>query len=101
MALGLTLSYIFCVTVFCFSFPLTFQREKKKSAIGKEYFKQKNLEAIVKNYPYKTNLPEDDVVKGKVRSLCALKFIEIMIGPPYRNTDFFHYYRISDPFSSD
>ena len=45
------------------------QREKKKPEIGKEYFRHKNLEEIVKGYPYKINLPEDDVVKGKVRIL--------------------------------
>lgn len=45
------------------------QREKKKPDIGKEYFRHKNLEEIVKGYPYKINLPEDDVVKGKVRTL--------------------------------
>lgn len=48
---------------------LIFQREKKKPEIGKEYFRHKNLEEIVKGYPYKMNLPEDDVVKGKVRML--------------------------------
>jgi len=51
----------------CCSLLLTFQREKKKPEIGKEYFNHKNLEEIVKSYPYKINLPEDDVVKGKVR----------------------------------
>lgn len=40
------------------------QREKKKPAIGKEYFRHMNLEAIVRSYPYRKNLPEEDILKG-------------------------------------
>ena len=31
--------------------------------IGKEDFNPKNLEAIVTNYPYRKNLPKEDVIK--------------------------------------
>lgn len=40
------------------------QRELKKPSIGKEYFNQLNLEAIVTNYPYRKNLPKEDILKG-------------------------------------
>jgi len=45
-----------------FLFPV--QRELKKPSIGKEYFNHMNLEAIVTNYPYRKNLPNEDIVKG-------------------------------------
>ena len=32
--------------------------------IGKEDFNPKNLETIVTNYPYRKNLPKEDVIKG-------------------------------------
>ena len=35
----------------------------KKLLIGKEDFNPKNLEAIVTNYPYRKNLPKEDVIK--------------------------------------
>lgn len=40
------------------------QRDLKKPSIGKEYFKHMNLEAIVSNYPYRKNLPQEDIAKG-------------------------------------
>jgi len=40
------------------------QRDLKKPSIGKEYFNHMNLEAIVTNYPYRKNLPKEDIVKG-------------------------------------
>ena len=43
---------------------LSVQRELKKPLIGKEYFNHKNLEAIVTNYPYRKNLPKEDIIKG-------------------------------------
>lgn len=42
-----------------------FQREMKKPSIGKEYFNRMDLEAIVTNYPYRKNLAEEDIRKGK------------------------------------
>jgi hypothetical protein len=38
----------------------------KKPSIGKEYFKHMNLEAIVTNYPYRKNLPKEDIAKGQL-----------------------------------
>ena len=40
------------------------QRESKKPSIGKEYFNHMNLEAIVTKYPYRKNLPEEEILKG-------------------------------------
>nr|BAD93822.1 protein kinase-like [Arabidopsis thaliana]BAD93839.1 protein kinase-like [Arabidopsis thaliana] len=51
-------------------------REKKKPEIGKEYFNHKNLEEIVKSYPYKINLPEDDVVKETQIRLALIDFLK-------------------------
>jgi len=42
------------------------QRDLKKPSIGKEYFKHMNLEAIVTNYPYRKNLPKEDIAKGQL-----------------------------------
>lgn len=44
------------------------QRESKKPLVAKEYFKYTNLEAIVREYPYRQNLSEEDLVKGKFHS---------------------------------
>ena len=49
--------------VICF---VSIQRELKKPSIGKEYFNHMNLEAIVTNYPYRKNLPKEDIVKGQL-----------------------------------
>lgn len=46
------------------SFHCSFQIELKKPSIGKEYFHHMNLEAIVTNYPYRKNLPLEDMKKG-------------------------------------
>uniref|UniRef100_A0A1J3JMH3 Serine/threonine-protein kinase ppk15 n=1 Tax=Noccaea caerulescens TaxID=107243 RepID=A0A1J3JMH3_NOCCA len=54
-------------------------REKKKPEIGKEYFRHKNLEEIVKGYPYKMNLPEDDVVKETQIRLALLDFLRGLV----------------------
>lgn len=34
--------------------------------VGKEYFNHMNLEAIVSKYPYRKNLPEEDILKGEL-----------------------------------
>uniref|UniRef100_M4FEG6 Protein kinase domain-containing protein n=1 Tax=Brassica campestris TaxID=3711 RepID=M4FEG6_BRACM len=54
-------------------------REKKKPDIGKEYFRHKNLEEIVKGYPYKINLPEDDVVKETQIRLALIDFLRGLV----------------------
>ncbi|XP_013636482.1 PREDICTED: dual specificity protein kinase YAK1 isoform X2 [Brassica oleracea var. oleracea] len=54
-------------------------REKKKPEIGKEYFRHKNLEEIVKGYPYKINLPEDDVVKETQIRLALIDFLRGLV----------------------
>ncbi|KAL1201056.1 putative dual specificity protein kinase YAK1 [Cardamine amara subsp. amara] len=50
-------------------------REKKKPEIGKEYFHHKNLEEIVKGYPYKMSLPEEDVIKERQIRLALIDFL--------------------------
>ena len=42
----------------------------KKLLIGKEDFNPKNLEANVTNYPYRKNLPKEDVIKGYLLLFC-------------------------------
>ncbi|XP_041014070.1 dual specificity protein kinase YAK1 homolog [Juglans microcarpa x Juglans regia] len=54
-------------------------REKKKPVIGKEYFKHMNLEAIVRNYPYRKNLPQEDIIKeGQIR-LALIDFLRGLV----------------------
>jgi dual specificity protein kinase YAK1 len=36
----------------------------KKPVIGKEYFKHMDLEAIVRSYPCRKNLHQEDIIKG-------------------------------------
>lgn len=55
----------YVVILFCWLWLLvSTQREMKKPVIGKEYFKHMNLEAIVSSYPYRKNLPQEDIMKG-------------------------------------
>lgn len=54
------------------------QREKKKPGIGKEYFNYMNLEGIVAAYPYRKNLPEEDIMKG-LYAVCIF-FWELPVG---------------------
>ncbi|GAA0149160.1 protein modifying enzyme [Lithospermum erythrorhizon] len=54
-------------------------RELKKPSIGKEYFNHMNLEEIVKKYPYKKNLPEEDILKeGEIR-LALIDFLRGLV----------------------
>ncbi|GMJ11322.1 yeast YAK1-related gene 1 [Hibiscus trionum] len=54
-------------------------RELKKPLMGKEYFGHKNLEAIVTNYPYRKNLPEEDIIKeGQIR-LALIDFLRGLV----------------------
>ncbi|GMI85441.1 yeast YAK1-related gene 1 [Hibiscus trionum] len=54
-------------------------RELKKPLMGKEYFDHKNLEAIVTNYPYRKNLPEEDIIKeGQIR-LALIDFLRGLV----------------------
>ncbi|XP_010528678.1 PREDICTED: serine/threonine-protein kinase ppk15 [Tarenaya hassleriana] len=54
-------------------------REKKKPAIGKDYFNHKNLEAIVKSYPYRKNLLEEDIVKETQVRLALIDFLRGLV----------------------
>ncbi|CAN8323539.1 unnamed protein product [Cochlearia groenlandica] len=54
-------------------------REKKKPDIGKKYFRHKKLEEIIKGYPFKINLPEDDVVKETQIRLALIDFLRGLI----------------------
>ncbi|KAI3708274.1 hypothetical protein L2E82_37440 [Cichorium intybus] len=52
-------------------------RKKKKPSIGKEYFNHMNLAAIVKKYPYRKNLQDEDLAK---ESQIRLELIDFLRG---------------------
>ncbi|XP_059667451.1 dual specificity protein kinase YAK1 homolog isoform X2 [Cornus florida] len=54
-------------------------RELKKPSIGKEYFNHMNLEAIVTKYPYRKNLPEEDVIKESQIRLALIDFLRGLV----------------------
>ncbi|KAK7262736.1 hypothetical protein RJT34_30316 [Clitoria ternatea] len=54
-------------------------RELKKPTIGKEYFNHMNLEAIVVNYPYRKNLPKEDIVKESQIRLALIDFLKGLV----------------------
>ncbi|XP_027345337.1 dual specificity protein kinase YAK1 homolog isoform X2 [Abrus precatorius] len=54
-------------------------REMKKPSIGKEYFHHMNLEAIVTNYPYRKNLPKEDIVKESQARLALIDFLKGLV----------------------
>ncbi|KAI4295237.1 hypothetical protein L6164_035304 [Bauhinia variegata] len=54
-------------------------RELKKPSIGKEYFNHMNLEAIVTNYPYRKNLPKEDIVKESQIRLALIDFLRGLV----------------------
>ncbi|KAJ6858509.1 dual specificity protein kinase YAK1 [Populus alba x Populus x berolinensis] len=53
--------------------------ELKKPSIGKEYFHHMNLEAIVTNYPYRKNLPEEDIKKESQIRLALIDFLRGLV----------------------
>ncbi|XWS64989.1 hypothetical protein CRYUN_Cryun05aG0052400 [Craigia yunnanensis] len=54
-------------------------RELKKPLIGKEYFNHKNVEAIVTNYPYRKNLPKEDIIKENQIRLALIDFLRGLV----------------------
>ncbi|KMT16657.1 hypothetical protein BVRB_3g049430 [Beta vulgaris subsp. vulgaris] len=54
-------------------------REKKKPGIGKEYFNYMNLEGIVAAYPYRKNLPEEDIMKERQVRLALIDFLRGLV----------------------
>ncbi|TYH60162.1 hypothetical protein ES332_D08G274700v1 [Gossypium tomentosum] len=54
-------------------------RELKKPLIGKEYFNHKNLEAIVTCYPYRENLPKEDIIKESQIRLALIDFLRGLV----------------------
>ncbi|KAA8534710.1 hypothetical protein F0562_032227 [Nyssa sinensis] len=54
-------------------------RELKKPSIGKEYFNHMNLEAIVTKYPYRKNLPEEDIAKESQIRLALIDFLRGLV----------------------
>ncbi|KAG8487147.1 hypothetical protein CXB51_020793 [Gossypium anomalum] len=54
-------------------------RELKKPLIGKEYFNHKNLEAIVTCYPYRKNLPKEDIIKESQIRLALIDFLRGLV----------------------
>ncbi|KAL4557281.1 hypothetical protein LXL04_035454 [Taraxacum kok-saghyz] len=54
-------------------------RESKKPVIGKEYFNNMNLEAIVKKYPYRKNLQDEDLAKESQIRLALIDFLRGLV----------------------
>ncbi|KAG5559096.1 hypothetical protein RHGRI_008870 [Rhododendron griersonianum] len=54
-------------------------RESKKPLVAKEYFKYTNLEAIVREYPYRQNLSEEDLVKESRLRLALIDFLRGLV----------------------
>lgn len=54
-------------------------RERKKPSFGKEYFSYTNLEAIVTNYPYRKNLPKEDIAKESEIRLALIDFLKGLV----------------------
>lgn len=54
-------------------------REMKKPSIGKEYFNHMDLEAIVKKYPYKKNLQDEDLAKESQIRLALIDFLRGLV----------------------
>nr|XP_016484111.1 PREDICTED: dual specificity tyrosine-phosphorylation-regulated kinase 1B-like [Nicotiana tabacum] len=54
-------------------------RESKKPVIGKEYFNHMNLEAIVRKYPYRKNLAEEDIIKESQIRLALIDFLRGLV----------------------
>ncbi|KAK4362768.1 hypothetical protein RND71_018009 [Anisodus tanguticus] len=54
-------------------------RESKKPVIGKEYFNHMNLEAIVRKYPYRKNLGEEDIIKESQIRLALIDFLRGLV----------------------
>uniref|UniRef100_A0A1S3DVJ8 Dual specificity protein kinase YAK1 homolog n=2 Tax=Cicer arietinum TaxID=3827 RepID=A0A1S3DVJ8_CICAR len=54
-------------------------RDLKKPSIGKEYFNHMNLEAIVTNYPYRKNLPKEDIAKESQIRLALIDFLRGLV----------------------
>ncbi|CDP04909.1 unnamed protein product [Coffea canephora] len=54
-------------------------RESKKPVVGKEYFNHMNLEAIVAKYPYRKNLPEEDIAKESKIRLALIDFLRGLV----------------------
>lgn len=54
-------------------------RESKKPSIGKEYFNHMNLEAIVEKYPYRKNLPEEEIVKESQIRFALIDFLRGLV----------------------
>uniref|UniRef100_A0A5B7A0F1 Putative ATP binding protein isoform 1 n=1 Tax=Davidia involucrata TaxID=16924 RepID=A0A5B7A0F1_DAVIN len=54
-------------------------RELKRPSIGKEYFNHMNLEAIVTKYPYRKNLPEEDIARESQIRLALIDFLRGLV----------------------
>ncbi|XP_055827728.1 dual specificity protein kinase YAK1 homolog isoform X4 [Solanum dulcamara] len=54
-------------------------RESKKPVIGKEYFNHMNLEAIVRKYPYKKILREEEIIKENQIRLALIDFLRGLV----------------------
>ncbi|KAL2921409.1 Dual specificity protein kinase YAK1-like protein [Bienertia sinuspersici] len=80
-------------------------REKKKPAIGKEYFNYMNLEGIVAAYPYRKNLTEEDIIKERQVRLALSDFLRGLVAfdpakrwSPFQASN--HPFVTGEPFTS-
>ncbi|XP_019054412.1 PREDICTED: probable serine/threonine-protein kinase yakA isoform X2 [Nelumbo nucifera] len=54
-------------------------RELKKPLIGKEYFNHMKLEEIVTSYPYRRNLPQEEISKESLTRLALIDFLRGLV----------------------
>ncbi|CAL9038460.1 unnamed protein product [Musa banksii] len=54
-------------------------RESKRPSIGKNYFNHVKLEDIIANYPYRKNLPEEEISKESLTRLALVDFLRGLV----------------------
>ncbi|KAG9452914.1 hypothetical protein H6P81_005818 [Aristolochia fimbriata] len=54
-------------------------RERKKPVMGKQYFNFVTLEDIVKNYPHRKNLPDEEIAKENSTRLALIDFLKGLV----------------------
>ncbi|OVA18381.1 Protein kinase domain [Macleaya cordata] len=54
-------------------------RALKKASVGKEYYNYMKLEEIVKSYPYRKNLPQEEITRETINRLAMIDFLRGLI----------------------
>ncbi|CAD5195550.1 dual specificity protein kinase YAK1 homolog isoform X1 [Musa acuminata AAA Group] len=54
-------------------------RESKRPSIGKNYFNHVKLEDIIANYPYRKNLPEEEIIRESLTRLALVDFLRGLV----------------------